>query len=153
MDTLQVEFFEFDYNISLMEKIKVWQNRQLWFFTIKPEEKVTYHIRDNQGNFVLDNGKPRSFDSESAAKEYAAKEDNPKLANAMIESNLYQYFTAADDTGRFIKTYPGGVPIEFSSEENAYRLALNYNNDLVKIRQAAANYITKKSADQYYIPE
>lgn len=151
MDTLQVEFFDFDYDVSLMEKIKVWQSRQLWFFTVKPEEKLTYRIRDSKGNFVLDNGAPRSFDSEVAAQEYVAKPENGLLENSRIESNLHKYFTAADDTGRFIKTYPGSVPIEFTSEENAYRLALNYNNDLVKIRQAAANYVTKKTPDQYYI--
>jgi hypothetical protein len=147
MDTLRVEFFEYEHDMPIMEKIKLWQKRKLWFFTVKPEEKTTYNIRDNKGNLVLDNGKSRSFESESSAQDYIVKQENPLLVNATIEPNLYKYFTAQDDTGRFIKTYPGGIPIEFSKEEHAYRLALNYNNDLVKIRQGAANYREKNDAD------
>lgn len=140
MDYLHVDLFEFDKELPLQEVVNVWKKRKLWFFKVEKKEEVFYTVQDENGKFLLEQtGRKQKFSNQKLAEEAL---DKAQLVNAKVLPNDYVYYTAQDDTGRYIKN-AAGVPLEYLREEHALKFAISYNNDLVKIRQSAANYRVK----------
>lgn len=59
-------------------------------------------------------------------------------------------FVAHDDKGRHI-ALTNGSPMQFKTEEDALRHALQYNVDAIKIRQASCRVWSKTGALKTYI--
>lgn len=87
-----------------------------------------------------------SFDDSVSVTERIAFWKKRKLWFYKIEPALGEggCFTAADDRGRYI-SMTDGTPVKFCSEELAQKIALTYNDDAVKIRQAFCKVQTKGS--------
>lgn len=140
MDTLRVELFEFDRGTSLAEIIKTWVKRGLWFHTIEEHKRITYNIMDSAANPVKQkNGEVQQFASEDLVNEYLTANN---MVSATVTPTTVTYYLIRNDIGRTVN-HTDGTPKEFRKEEQALRTALYYNNDLVKIRQTAANYRVK----------
>lgn len=146
MDTLPVDFFEYDKNTPIETVVQEWKDKQLWFFNIEQKEREAFIIK--QDNEVImesnDKTKKKTFTTEDLAQEYITKNN---LLKTKVEKDVFTYFTAQDDKGVFIN-YNNGMPIEFKKEEVALRTALFYNMDLVKIRLSFSQYKEKVSKEE-----
>lgn len=137
MDTLHVENFEFE-NKSYQEIQKIWETRGLWFFKIEKREDPIFNIKLDTGNFLKEvTGKNVCYKTLEKASE-AAK----KLENYEIMADVHTYYLASSDQGRYIST-TNGQPVEFPDLDGALKMAISYNNDIVKIRMAFSLYQTK----------
>lgn len=132
MDIINPELFEFDGDMSSKAIVNVWKERGAWFFDVSQQERIYYTLCNND-MIVDDNNSILKFEDVKSAFEYIQKN---ALEHTEVINQTSHYFVAKDDKGRFIMNANGGV-WEFSNEEHALATAINYNDDLVKIRMAA----------------
>lgn len=141
MDTLHVEFFEFQQGLSPEQIRDIWIARDLWFFHIERKTQLLYKVELSNGNYVQDErGKTALYNSEAEATESSKKKE---LTDFKVVSVNRMFYTACNDRERYILN-TNGQPVEFANESNAIRMAINYNNDLVKIRLAFSLFETKQ---------
>lgn len=141
MDTLEVEFFEFEQGATPQQIRDVWISRELWFFNIEKKEQLLYKVQLSNGQFLKGEfGRDSIYSSENEAHESCVKKQLTHYSIVVVNRVFY---TACNDYGRYILN-ASGQPVEFESETNATRMAISYNNDLVKIRLAFSMFETKK---------
>lgn len=141
MDTLNVELFEFELGATPEQIRDIWMERDLWFFHIERQTQILYKVQLSNGNYVQnEQGKTALYNSESEATQSS---NTKQLKDYKVVSVNRMFYTACNDRGRYILN-TNGHPVEFSSEENAIRMAISYNNDLVKIRLAFSLFETKE---------
>lgn len=142
MDTIPVDFFEFDEKMSIEDIVKIWKKRGLWFFDIVHHEQAFFTINEASGTSIVESdGQVKKFSQRADAEQFI---QDKNIINAHIVDHIYSYFTAQNKNGRFINNF-SGTPKEFRKQENALRYACEYNADTVKIKLASGQFRTKKN--------